>query len=49
MGDVIAHKKGKKQEQKFETASINGRRNQASKCGFLTKKEALEAGHLAKA
>ncbi len=49
MGEVTARKRGKKWEWRFETASINGKRNQASKGGFLTKKEALEAGHLAKA
>lgn len=49
MGEVTARKRGKKWEWRFEAASVNGKRVQPSKGGFLTKKEALEAGHLAKA
>lgn len=49
MGEVTARKRGKKWEWRFETAPIGGNRTQASKGGFLTKKDALEAGHLAKA
>lgn len=49
MGEVTARKRGKKWEWRFEIAPTNGKRNQASKGGFLTKKEALESGHLAKA
>ncbi len=48
MGQVTARKRGKTWEYRFETASIGGKRNQTSKSGFLTKKEALEAGILAK-
>ena len=48
MGQVTARKRGKTWEYRFETASIAGKRNQSSKGGFLTKKEALEAGTLAK-
>ena len=49
MGEVTARKRGKKWEWRFEAAPINGKRNQPSKGGFSTKKEALEAGVLAKA
>lgn len=49
MGQVTARKRGKTWEYRFETASIGGKRTQSSKSGFLTKKEALEAGTLAKA
>lgn len=48
MGEVTARKRGKKWEWRFEIAPVNGKRVQSSKGGFLTKKEALEAGHLAK-
>ena len=48
MGQVTARKRGKTWEYRFETASIGGKRTQSSKGGFLTKKEALEAGVLAK-
>lgn len=48
MGEVTARKRGKKWEWRFEAASINGKRIQPSKGGFLTKKAALDAGHLAK-
>lgn len=48
MGQVTARKRGKTWEYRFETASIGGKRTQSSKSGFLTKKEALEAGILAK-
>ena len=48
MGQVTARKRGKTWEYRFETASIGGKRTQSSKSGFLTKKEALEAGVLAK-
>lgn len=44
MAEVIARKRGTKWEYRFEAAKINGRRNQISKSGFKTKKEALEAG-----
>lgn len=49
MGQVTARKRGKTWEWRFETATIKGKRNQTSKGGFATKKEALEAGTLAKA
>lgn len=48
MGQVTARKRGKTWEYRFETASIGGKRHQTSKGGFSTKKEALEAGVLAK-
>lgn len=48
MGEVIARKRGKKWEWRFEAAPVNGKRVQQSKSGFSTKKEALEAGHIAK-
>lgn len=48
MGQVTARKRGKTWEYRFETASIGGKRTQSSKGGFSTKKEALEAGVLAK-
>lgn len=48
MGQVTARKRGKTWEYRFETASIAGKRMQSSKGGFSTKKEALEAGVLAK-
>lgn len=48
MGQVTARKRGKTWEYRFETASIGGKRTQSSKGGFPTKKEALEAGILAK-
>lgn len=49
MGQVTARKRGKTWEWRFEAAPIDGKRNQPSKGGFTTKKEALEAGVLAKA
>ena len=49
MGQITARKRGKTWEYRFEAAPINGKRNQLSKGGFATKKEALEAGTLAKA
>lgn len=48
MGQVTVRKRGKTWEYRFETASIGGKRNQSSKGGFSTKKEALEVGVLAK-
>lgn len=48
MGQVTTRKRGKTWEYRFETASIGGKRTQSSKGGFLTKKEALDAGILAK-
>lgn len=52
MGKVTARKRklksGKiKWEWRFEGAKINGERNQMSKGGFNTQKEALEAGNIA--
>lgn len=44
MSDLSARKRGNKWEYRFEGARINGKRQQFSKSGFLTKKEALEAG-----
>lgn len=44
MAEVTARKRGSKWEYRFEAAKINGKRNQISKGGFKTKKEAMEAG-----
>ncbi len=44
MAEVTARKRGTKWEYRFEAARINGKRNQISKGGFKTKKEAMEAG-----
>lgn len=44
MAEVNTRKRGSKWEYRFETAKINGKRQQKSKGGFKTKKEALEAG-----
>lgn len=44
MADLAARKRGTKWEYRFEGAKINGKRQQFSKSGFKTKKEALEAG-----
>lgn len=44
MSSVIARKRGNKWEYRFEGLSVGGKRKQFSKCGFLTKKEALDAG-----
>lgn len=45
---VNARKRGKTWQYYFEVAPINGKRKQIVQSGFRTKKEALEAGHLAK-
>lgn len=44
MAEINVRKRGKKWEYRFEAAKINGRRNQISKGGFSTKKEALQEG-----
>lgn len=44
MAGLSARKRGNKWEYRFEGAKINGKRQQFSKSGFSTKKEALEAG-----
>lgn len=44
MAEVNTRKRGSKWEYRFEGAKIDGNRNQISKGGFRTKKEALEAG-----
>ncbi|QUH18701.1 site-specific integrase [Alkaliphilus sp. B6464] len=44
MAEVNTRKRGDKWEYRFEAAKIDGKRNQISKGGFKTKKEALEAG-----
>lgn len=44
MSNLTARKRGNKWEYRFEGAKINGKRQQFSKSGFATKKEALEAG-----
>ena len=41
---VIARKRGQKWEYRFEGALIGGKRQQFSKSGFSTKKEAMDAG-----
>ncbi len=44
MAEVTARKRGHKWEYRFEAAKISGKRNQISKGGFKTKKEAMDAG-----
>lgn len=44
VSEVITRKRGSKWEYRFELASVGGKRSHASKSGFKTKKEALEAG-----
>lgn len=44
MAEINVRKRGDKWEFRFEAAKIDGKRNQISKGGFKTKKEALEAG-----
>lgn len=44
MSEINVRKRGNKWEYRFEGAKIDGRRNQISKSGFKTKKEALESG-----
>lgn len=44
MADLIVRKRGNKWEFRFEAARVQGKRNQVSKSGFKTKKEAFEAG-----
>jgi len=44
MADLTARKRGNKWEYRFEGAKIDGKRQQFSKSGFSTKKEALDAG-----
>ncbi|KAB3527128.1 site-specific integrase [Alkaliphilus serpentinus] len=44
MAKVNVRKRGAKWEYRFEAAKIDGKRNQISKGGFKTKKDALEEG-----
>lgn len=44
MANLIVRKRGNKWEYRFEGAKVDGKRQQFSKSGFTTKKEALEAG-----
>ena len=44
MAEVNVRKRGNKWEYRFEAAKVDGKRNQISKSGFKTKKEALEEG-----
>lgn len=44
MAEVTARRRGNKWEYRFEAAKVNGKRNQITKGGFKTKKEAVEAG-----
>lgn len=44
MAELNVRKRGTKWEYRFEAAKVDGKRNQISKSGFRTKKEALEAG-----
>ena len=44
MAEVNTRKRNEKWEYRFEAAKIDGKRNQVTKGGFRTKKEALEAG-----
>ena len=47
MGAVTARKRGNKWEYRFEGLSVSNKRKQFSKSGFLTKKDALDAGNKA--
>lgn len=49
MSTINYRKRGDKWEYRFEIATVNGQRKSFSKCGFRTKKEAMEAGVKAKA
>lgn len=44
MSTVHARKRGNKWEYRFEAAAVGGQRKQICKSGFLTKKDAMEAG-----
>lgn len=44
MATVHARKRGNKWEYRFEAAAVGGQRKQICKSGYLTKKEAMEAG-----
>lgn len=44
MATVHARKRGNKWEYRFEAAAVGGQRKQICKIGYLTKKEAMEAG-----
>ena len=44
MATVHARKRGNKWEYRFEAASVGGVRKQICKSGYLSKKEAMEAG-----
>lgn len=44
MATVHARRRGNKWEYRFEAASVAGQRKQICKSGFLSKKEAMEAG-----
>ncbi len=44
MATVHARKRGNKWEYRFEAASVAGQRKQICKSGYLSKKEAMEAG-----
>lgn len=44
MANINTRKRGNTWQYQFEAAIVNGKRKQISKCGFKTKKEALEAG-----
>ncbi len=44
MAEISTRKRGKVWEYRFEGAKIEGKRNQISKGGFKTKKDALESG-----
>lgn len=44
MAEITARKRGTKWEYRFEMATIDGKRNQFSRSGFNTKKEAMKAG-----
>lgn len=49
MAQITTRKRGNTWEYSFEIASVDGKRKRKSKCGFRTKKDALEAGTQAKA
>ena len=45
MSKVVVRKRGKSWEYRIELAKVKGKRNQKSKSGFKTQKEALIAGN----
>ena len=44
MGQINIRKRGKLYQYQFEIAKIDGKRRSISRCGFLTKGEAIKEG-----